>query len=210
MRDVYSGATRKSTYATDDDTAATDRNRVALDKLKASKDRLAGNNRSLISGNIRLAQLRQEGVDGKSDGRKGVSGRDRRSFGLQYAETVASQYDTLYGMGKFRNAANVLESGREYLGQQVSPAFAKRTLPSPKLANDEADRRQSARGAKEWKANQQTVINNFNFGDVNVPNVAQAVEEGKRLARLRALSNAGASTAAPAYQNANQGLGLIR
>ena len=209
MRDVYAGATRRSTFVTDDDTAATDRNRVALDKLKAAKDRLAGHNRSLISNNIRLAQMRQDGVDGKSDGKKGISGADRKSFGLQYAETVASQYDTLYGMGKFRKAANVLTAGREYLGQQVSPAFAKRTLPSPQLANDEADRRQSARGAKEWRDNAKTVINNFNFGDVNVPNVTQAIEEAKRLARLRALNNA-APVDAGAPRNANQGWGLIR
>jgi hypothetical protein len=203
MRDIYSGATRRSTVATDDETAATDRNRVALDKLKAAKDRLAGNNRSLIGNNIRLAQMRQDGVDGKSDGKKGISGADRKSFGLQYAETVASQYDTLYGMGKFRKAANVLTAGREYLGSEVSQKFANRVLPSPGLANREADRRQSVRGAKEWRDNQKTVINNFNFGDLKVANPAEAVRIAKDAARLRALNNRGAQSALSDSEGAN-------
>lgn len=211
MRDIYSGATRRSTVAMDEDTSAADRNRTALEKLKVASDRLASNNRSLIGNRIRLAQMRAEGVDGKSDGKKGISGQDRRTFGLQYAETVASQYDTLFSMGKLKKASNVLSAGREYLSGQVSQSFANRVLPKQNVVDNEVSRRDSARGAEKWRETTKNVYQTFNFGDLQVSSPAEAVEVAKKAARLRALSNPGAQAVlTETYRNPNQGWGLIR
>jgi hypothetical protein len=211
MRDIYSGRVMRSTSALEDDTTAAQKNKSAIERLISAQERLNGGTRSMISTNLRLRQLRQEGPDA-SGGKKGkiVTADDRRRFGLDYAETVADKYDLLVGQGKLKKASNVLESGREYLAGQVSGKFADRVLGTPKSLDKEIDRRDSARGAREWRDTQRTVINNFNFGDLKVASPADAVEQAKKAARLRALSNAGASTAAPIYQNANQGLGLIR
>jgi hypothetical protein len=166
----------------------------------------------MISTNLRLRQLRQDGPDA-SGGKKGnvVTADDRRRFGLDYAETVADKYDLLVSQGRLKKASNVLESGREYLAGQVSGKFADRVLGTPAGLGKEIDRRDSARGAEQWRSNQQTVINNFNFGDLNVSSPADAVEQAKKATRLRALSNAGAVGAlTDTNRNPNQGLGLIR
>jgi hypothetical protein len=129
---------------------------------------------------------------------------------IAYAE-AHFEIERAVGQGKLKKASNVLESGREYLAGQVSGKFADRVLGTPAGLGKEIDRRDSARGAEQWRSNQQTVINNFNFGDLNVSSPADAVEQAKKATRLRALSNAGAVGAlTDTNRNPNQGLGLIR
>ena len=93
----------------------------------------------------------------------------------------------------------------------MSGKFADRVLGTPAGLGKEIDSRDSARGAERYRENTAAVYNTFNFGDLTVSSPADAVEQAKKAARLRALSNAGAVGAlTDTNRNPNQGLGLIR
>jgi hypothetical protein len=186
MRDVYAGKTRSSAYATDEDTTATEKNITAKERLIRAQERLNGFNQSIMGANIRLAQMRDDGVDPMSDGKKGTSTRDRRSFGLDYAAAVTSKYELLVGEGKLKKAAAALEQGRAYLTDTVGAKFANRTLGTPGALTDEIGRRDSARGATRYRENAGTV---YNIQTVNVQAAtpAEALEKAKRYARLNGL-----------------------
>lgn len=191
MRDVYSGSVTSSTSALDDDTAATKENLTVKERLVRAVSTLNDLNRSSISTNIRLRELRAEGpqATGGKNGKQ-VTKDDRRRFGLDYAEAVSTKAELLISQGKMKAAAGVLSQGRDYLGQQVSEGFAKRVLATPRGLRDEIDRRDSVRGAEKWQATAAPVYNTFNIR-VEAKTAAETAAMVQRLARLRALEARG-------------------
>lgn len=191
MRDVYSGSIASSTSALDEDTAATKDNLTVKERLVRAVSTLNDLNRSSISTNIRLRELRAEGpqATGGKNGKQ-VTKDDRRRFGLDYAEAVSTKAELLISQGKMKAAASVLSQGRDYLGQQVSEGFAKRVLATPRGLRDEIDRRDSMRGADKWQANAAPIYNTFNI-KVEAKTAAETAAMVQRLARLRALEARG-------------------
>lgn len=186
LRDIYSGKVDASARALDSDTDATKRNVTVKERLIRAEERLNGFNRSIIGANLRLAQMRDDGVDPMSDGKKGVSARDRRSFGLDYASAVNDKYELLVGEGKLKKASAVLEQGRSYLAGQVSQKFADRVLATPKALTNEIDRRDSVRGANQWQATMSSVFSGNVTINVTAETPAQATQQAKQWARLAA------------------------
>lgn len=191
MRDIYSGSVTSSTSALDEDTSATKENLSVKERLVRAVSTLNDLNRSSISTNIRLRELRAEGpqASGGKNGKQ-VTKDDRRRFGLDYAEAVSTKAELLISQGKMKAAASVLSQGRDYLGQQVSEGFAKRVLATPRGLRDEIDRRDSMRGADKWQANAAPVYNTFNIR-VEAKTAAETAAMVQRLARLRALEARG-------------------
>jgi hypothetical protein len=191
MRDIYSGSVTSSTSALEDDTTATKDNLTVKERLVRAVSTLNDLNRSSISTNIRLRELRAEGPQstGGKNGKQ-VTKDDRRRFGLDYAEAVSTKAELLISQGKMKAAASVLSQGRDYLGQQVSEGFAKRVLATPRGLRDEIDRRDSVRGAEKWQQTAAPIYNTFNIR-VEAKTAAETAAMVQRLARLRALEARG-------------------
>lgn len=191
----YANALRGVVTQTDEAAEATDRQRSAVDRLKASLDKLNGRNRSIIGDRIALRRAKAEGPD-STGGKKGnvVTGDDRKVWGLDIAQQAESLANSLAAKGQFAKARKVLNSNRQFLASQIGEDFANNVLSTPAWL-DRGNAGQRASGQRYQQGSGQ--VNNYYFnGDLLVRDAADAAEQAKRIARLKALGRGRVAEAA--------------
>lgn len=180
----YAAQIRGAAAATDDATGKILKQVSAVDRLKASLDRLNGNNRSVIANRIALRKAKQEGPTA-TGGKKGniVTKDDRTSWGLNVAQQAEDLANSLAVKGQLDKARAVLDSNRQFLSGQFGKKFANNVLATPAWLD------RGNQGQRAWgqRMQQGGTTNNYYFGDLMVRDAADAAEQARRAARLKAL-----------------------
>lgn len=192
MQDIYAGTTARSNVVIRDTEQYARAAAEAVNELNGALSAKNDSNRTIISSNIRLRELRASGPQSYAGADKKLSMDERRQFGLDYASTISGKYDALVDQGKLRKADRLLSTGREYLEGQGLGKLASNVLATPpELAEaiTAKDRARSEAGANKWRENTAEVNNTFKI-EVTTKTPAETVEMVRRMTRLAAMDRA--------------------
>ena len=180
--------------ASDDAADSMTKQKSAADKLKESLNKLNGNDRSVIGNRLSLRRMRQDGP-GQSGKRKGADGKmtqfatkdDKLDFALQYADQIEGLASSLQANGATdAQLRRVFNQGGKYLDGVVGGKMSNRLLSTPAWL-DRGNAGQRA-GGQRYEQGSKTE-NNYYFGDLMVRDAADAAEQARRAARLKALGS---------------------
>lgn len=191
------GATTRLTTAGESDVQTMDKRKAAADRLKASLDKL-NDNRSIMRQRINLRRMLAEGPQGTGKDGK-VTARDKRLFALDVADARAQLGEDIYnrgGKGSKADARRQFSLGRENLRDLgFGDKFINNVLRTPTVLLPNSGPRPGTPETGQQVAN---VNYTFNFGDIKVDSVADAIQRAKEAARLSKLGR-GATADAMRY-----------
>jgi len=175
-----------------------------VDKLKESLDRLNGRisikrqrlnlRKMLADGPGKSGERTVVGPDGKKTTKRFTTSGDRKEFALDVADARIQLADDIFGQGGGSKEAKARARNQFRLGRQNLAGLGLGGYTDGLLSTPDEFRASNARGAGVQRA--QGIQNFYQFGDIQVQNIEQAIEQAKRAERLKQLGSGRVAEAA--------------
>jgi len=175
-----------------------------VDKLKESLDRLNGRisikrqrlnlRKMLADGPGKSGERTVVGPDGKKTTKRFTTSGDRKEFALDVADARIQLADDIFGQGGGSKEAKARARNQFRLGRQNLAGLGLGGYTDGLLSTPDEFRANNARGAGVQRA--QGIQNFYQFGDIQVQNIEQAIEQAKRAERLKQLGSGRVAEAA--------------